>query len=60
MQCKDILDNPILEFLVNLNGRGANWFGDEYDNSITHAMPRNISDKLVLAKMRSLIKKGLI
>lgn len=60
MQCKDIPDLPILTFLRSLNGRWANWFGDEFDNSVTHAMPKWISDKLVLAKMKSLISRGLV
>ena len=60
MQCKDIKDLPIIEFLYGLAGTWANWFGDEYNNSVTHAMPKGISDKLVLAKMRMLIRRGLV
>ena len=60
MQCKDIPDAPILAFLANLNGRWANWFGDEYDNSVTHAMPPGTPSKLVLAKMRQLIRRGAV
>lgn len=60
MQCKDIPDAPILSFLVSLDGQWANWFGDEYDNSVTHAMPKNTPSKLVLAKMAQLMKRGLV
>ena len=66
MQCKDIPELPILQFLFDqpieyYGGRKwTNWFGDEYENSVTHAMPPNTPDKLVLAKMRQLIKKELV
>lgn len=60
MQCKHIEDRPIIEFLIGLNGRWATWFGDEYDNSVTHAMPKGIPDKLILAKMNTLIRRGLV
>lgn len=60
MQCKDIPDAPILQFLASLNGRWANWFGNEYDNSVTHAMPADTPEKLALAKMRTLIRRGLV
>lgn len=59
MQCKDIPDPPILEFLAALNGRWATWFGDEYDNSVTRAMP-GVPAKLALAKMRMLIRRGVV
>lgn len=60
LQCKHIPDGPILAFLHRLNQRWANWFGDEYDNSVTHAMPCGVPDKLVLAKMRQLMHRGLV
>lgn len=60
MQCKDIPDRPILEFLAGLNGRWATWFGNEYDNSVTHAMPPDVPDKLVPAKMAMLIRRGVV
>lgn len=59
MQCKDIPDRPILEFLWSLDGRWATWFGDQFDNSVTHAMP-SVPRKLALAKMRMLIRRGLV
>ena len=60
MQCKDIPTIPILEFVKRHGGIGCNWYGNEYERSVTHAMPPGIPDKLVLAKMRQLISKGLV
>ena len=60
LQCKNIPDKPILEFLLANKGTWCNWF--EYgENSVRVAMPQNLaSDKLILAKMRSLIGRGLV
>lgn len=65
VQCKDIPDKPILEFLVSLNGRWANWFADEgaapkFNNSVQHGMPPQTPPKLALAKMGRLIQRGLV
>lgn len=65
MQCKDIPDGPILEFLANQPMRygsrvWANWFGDEHENSVTRAMPPSTPGKLVLAKMRQMIRRGVV
>ncbi len=60
LQCKDIPDLPILEFLHRHHGRWATWFGNQYDNSVTHAMPSWIPEKLALAKMKVLIRRGLV
>lgn len=60
MQCKDIPDQPILAFLRALDGRWANWFGNEFDNSVTLAMPTGTPPKLALAKMRMLIRLDLV
>jgi hypothetical protein len=59
MQCKNIDDRPILEFLSEQGG-WCNWFGNEYENSVTHAMPDGVPEKLALAKMKQLIKRGLV
>lgn len=66
MQCKDIPDLPILEFLVSLKDpkwcdgyRWATWFNG-YDNSVQNGMPENVPEKLALAKMKQLIKRGLV
>jgi hypothetical protein len=58
-QCKDIPDRPILEFLLSHKGKWCNWyFGNELDVHL--AMPKNTPDKLVLAKMRMLMRKGFV
>lgn len=59
MQCKDTPDKDILKFLVNLNGRWATWF-DGYDHSVINCMPKGTTEKLALAKMSKLIKRGLV
>ena len=59
MQCKDIPDIPILIFLAQRPDEWHNWyFGDEKD--VHRCMPAGIPEKLVLAKMRQLIKRGLV
>ena len=59
MQCKDIPDMPILKFLLSHKGRWCNWiFGDDRDVHL--AMPKDTPEKLVLAKMKTLMKRGLV
>lgn len=61
MQCKDIPDVPVIEFVWDCNNRDvwANWFfGNE--NDVHAAMPETPNDKLVWAKMNQLIRRGLI
>jgi hypothetical protein len=70
MQCKDIPDKPILEFLRDLppypgmtTPQWACWFKSNNffpENSVLHAMPKECTAKLGLAKMRQLIKRGLV
>jgi hypothetical protein len=74
MQCKDIPDLPVLVFLTQLPflavaigdkpvQRWGTWvWGDDFkpDNSVIHAMPAGTPPKLALAKMKSLIKRGLV
>jgi hypothetical protein len=59
MQCKDIPDRPILEWLATRNGRWAHWFSDD-ENSVRNAMPPGVPDKLVPAKMAMLGRRGLV
>lgn len=62
MQCKDIPDRPILEFLSKQAVWG-NWFEiDKFDNpnSVRHAMPKHVPGKLVLAKMRQMMRRGFV
>lgn len=61
MQCKDIPDLPILQFVAGHGGRMCNrYFGDERD--VRQAMPLGFDtpDKLVVAKMARLIQRKLI
>ena len=65
LQCKHIPDKPVLEFLRNLPyyrpgvQRTGTWYSG-FDNSVDKSMPEGTPEKLVLAKMRSLITKGLV
>ena len=59
MQCKDIPDVPIIRFIASHDGQWCTWyFGDERD--VHAAFPAGVPDKLLLAKMSSLIRKGLV
>lgn len=63
MQCKDIPDIPVLEFLRAFEGRWCHWYelGTSWDKlSVRHAMPENTPAKLVLAKMKMLMRRGLV
>ena len=59
MQCKDIPAEPILRILLCHKGRWCNWFL-ESELSVFNAMPVGIPGNLVHAKMRSLIRRGLV
>ena len=54
LQCKDIPDEPILDYLAGADGPVAQW-----DAGLRTAMG-NPPDKLVLAKLRRLVSRGLI
>lgn len=66
MQCKDIPDKPILEFIARhskiIDGRDYGWcnwyFCDEKD--VSQAMPPETPEKLRLAKMKQLIHRGVV
>ena len=59
-QCKDIPDKPIMEFLLKNKGHWCNWYFED-DRDVRNAMPKNLaSEKLILAKMRQLMKRGLV
>lgn len=63
IQCKDIDERPILEFLLKRYEEHLGWascFGDEFENSVTHAMPKDIPFKVVVRKMAKMIAKGLV
>ena len=60
MQCKDIPDRPILEFLKRHIGQWCT-HGIGYSMpTIADAMPDHTPKKLQMAKMGQLIKRGLI
>lgn len=61
MKCKDILDKPVVEFVRKHGGVGCNWYDlDNNPRSVVHAMPKGMPQKLVLAKMKQLLKRGLV
>ena len=61
MQCKDIPDIPILKFLESL---GIHWgyLLENFDceKSVSRAMPKGVPYRLAIAKMKTLIRRGLI
>lgn len=59
VQCKDIADLDILQFLKDCKGFPCNWYEDS-KNSVRLAMPPNTPTRLILAKMKSLIRRGLV
>lgn len=64
MQCKDIPETPILQFLLKVKaGKAfATWYCGDFlpENSVVRAMPEGVSGKLAIAKMKAMIKKGLV
>lgn len=63
LQCKDIPDRPILEFLARNVGQWHNWIFDEGELSefnVRLAMPPGTPDRLVIAKMAALIRRRLV
>lgn len=68
MQCKDIPDAPILRFLAGpydgwpVPGWGTWYWSDDYRpaNSVANAMPDGTPEKLVLAKMKQMIRRGVV
>ena len=58
MKCKNIPDRPVLQYLLLHKGQPCNWCWAE--RNVAEAMPAETPDKLVLAKMRQLIKRGLV
>lgn len=60
MQCKDIDVRPTLLFLSSISPRMANSFDPTFETSIAHGFPEGTPRKLILAKMKKLIKSGLV
>lgn len=63
MQCKDIPTEPIIALLESRPGVWHSWYSIELGPgmpTVREAFPVNCPDKLVLAKMRSLVRRGLV
>lgn len=67
MQCKNIPERPILEFLLKHKGRRCFWGGPSdspgnsgYEHNVERGFPCGIPGKLVRSKMRKLIERGLV
>lgn len=64
MKCADIPDTPILQFLADHCGptKWGTWFDPKTGSmpSVRDAMPPGLPDKLVLAKMKKLVARGLV
>lgn len=58
LQCKDIPDRPILELLAKNPTQCHNWCWNEWN--VVEAMPPGIPPKLALAKMRMMIRRGVV
>lgn len=59
MQCKDIPDRPILELLAKKPSEPHGWV-KEHPHDVSAAFPEGTPDKLKLAKMGMLIRRGLV
>ncbi len=59
MQCKDVPEIPILQFLSNRQGKPCFSF-EGLPDYIGEAMPAGTPSKLVLAKMKTLIHRKLV
>jgi hypothetical protein len=63
LQCKDIPDGPILEFLAK-QSLPCGWHDlnprSDFMPTVRDAFPPDIPGRLLLAKMRMLIRRGLV
>lgn len=60
MQCKDIPTEPILHFLANHQGKWCTWWIGYSMPTVADVMPLHTPKKIQLAKMKMLIKDGLV
>lgn len=61
MQAKDISEKPVLRFLFLLDQiRRLGTWRKNCETSVMKAMPEGTPEKLARAKMRQLIKRGLV
>jgi len=58
LQCKDVPTLPILRYVAEHGGIGCVWW--EGERSVCNAVPPGTPEKLILAKMRNMISKGLV
>lgn len=59
LQCKDIPTEPILRFIGGHDGAWCNWYFNNARN-VHAAFPAGVPDGLLLAKMASLGRLGLV
>ena len=65
MRCRDIPEEPILrKLLAHAGGIGIGWHDleprEDYCPTVRDAMPPDLPDNLVLAKMHKLVRRGLV
>lgn len=61
MKCSDISTGAILGFLALHQGRWSTWnYSGPHMPNVSSAMPAGTPPKLQLAKLKKLVKKGLI
>jgi hypothetical protein len=60
-QAKDYPDEPVLTFLAALAPHtSAAWWREGTGASVASVFPPETPEKVILAKMRSMIKRGLV
>ena len=60
MKCSDIDDKRILLFLSRHQGRWSTWGTGHSMPTVRDGMPKGVSEKLQLAKMKQLHRRGLV
>lgn len=60
MQAKDIPELPVLRFIAKVNRVEPAIMFAGYERSVLNAMPPGTPEKVGVAKMASLIKRGLV
>lgn len=58
MQAKDVPEQPILDFIAAAHPKWCNW-GDG-ERGLMNAVPLGTPPKVLLAKLASMIRRGLI
>jgi hypothetical protein len=60
VKCSEIPELPILEFLSKNTGTPVTWFDVDNMPTVKSVMPEKTPPNLRLAKMRQLLKRGLV